>query len=263
MRLLALDFDGVISDSASESFVVALRTYLAFLPGSSLMGDASDLMGTSAPLLERVHGAPAYAPFLQMMPLGNRAEDYAVVLAAIDAGLTIADQPGYDRFRAEQDPAWLSEFHRRFYAERKGLSGADPEGWRRLMAPYAPIVDLLRRRAVDAVLAIATSKDRRSVEALLRLYGIEDLFPADRILDKETGPSKRLHLEVLARRFDVDFPGITFVDDKVNHLDRVAPLGTRCGLAAWGYNGDREIALARKRGYLVCTLAEAERQLFG
>ena len=30
LKVLALDFDGVISDSALESFVVALRTYEAF-----------------------------------------------------------------------------------------------------------------------------------------------------------------------------------------------------------------------------------------
>ena len=263
MRLLALDFDGVISDSAPESFVVALRTYLGFRPDSRLAAGAVGLEGASAPDLARVRRAPAHAPFLEMMPLGNRAEDYAVVLAAIDAGQQIADQPGYDAFRARQDPDWLSHFHRRFYAERGALSAGDPEGWRSLMAPYAPIVDLLRRRVSEVVLAIATSKDRRSVEALLQLYGIADLFVADRILDKETGASKRAHVELLAARTGIDLADITFVDDKVNHLDRVAPLGTRCALAAWGYNGRREIELARKRGYLVCTLGDVERQLFG
>jgi hypothetical protein len=43
----------------------------------------------------------------------------------------------------------------------------------------------------------------------------------------------------------------------------VAGLGVRCALAAWGYNGEREIELARQRGYRVCTLENAEQQLFG
>jgi hypothetical protein len=55
---------------------------------------------------------------------------------------------------------------------------------------------------------------------------------------------------------------MTFVDDKVNHLDAVAALGVRCGLASWGYNGEREVALARARGYLVLGLEDAEAQLF-
>ena len=37
-----------------------------------------------------------------------------------------------------------------------------------------------------------------------------------------------------------EYAELTFVDDKLNHLETVAPLGVRCVLAAWGYNGERE-----------------------
>jgi hypothetical protein len=56
---------------------------------------------------------------------------------------------------------------------------------------------------------------------------------------------------------------VTFVDDKVNHLDDVAPLGVRCVLAAWGYNGDRERREAERAGYRVCGLDQVEAALFG
>ena len=263
MRVLALDFDGVISDSAPESFAVAVRTYASFRPETTLSRAVAALAGPRAPALERIRATPAYAPFLELMPLGNRAEDYAVVLAAIDTGRPIVDQAAYDAFRAECDAEWLEAFHRRFYAERDSLSAADPDGWRALMAPYAPIVELVRRRAADVDLAIATSKDRRSIAALLRSYGIDDLFPEDRVLDKQTGSSKRAHVGRLGQLLDVAFGEIVFLDDKVNHLDQVAELGVRCGLATWGYNGEREIQLARKHGHLVCGLADVERQIFG
>ena len=58
------------------------------------------------------------------------------------------------------------------------------------------------------------------------------------------------------------YPEITFIDDKVSHLDAVAHLGVACGLATWGYNGEREIALARQRGYLVLGLDDVEAQIF-
>ena len=137
------------------------------------------------------------------------------------------------------------------------------DAWHRLMGPYPGITKLLRQRAGDALLAIATSKDRRSVGKLLEAYGIADLFPEGRVLDKETGVSKRAHHEHLHRVFGIPYAEMVFVDDKVNHLDAVAPLGVRCGLAAWGYNGEREVALARARGYLVLGLEDVEAQLFG
>src|SRR5262249_6085311 len=112
-------------------------------------------------------------------------------------------------------------------------------------------------------LAIATAKDRRSVAKLLRGYGIGDLFAGDRVLDKETGVRKTDHLAELHLRFGVAYREMAFLEDKVNHLDSAASLGVVCALAAWGYNGEREVRHARARGYLVCTLADVEARLFG
>ena len=247
MRLLVLDFDGVISDSAPEAFAVALRAYVALCPGAIF--NAAD--------------RALYERFLEMMPLGNRAEDYAVCLAAIEQELTLPDQIAYDAFRASQDPKWLRRYHVRFYEERAAWSHADPAGWRAALRPYTHFADLLRRRAGARRYAIATAKDRRSVTTLLRDYDLDALFEPELELDKETGVSKRSHHEMLARLTGVDYSEMTFLDDKVNHLDGVADLGVRCALSGWGYNGPREHALARARGYPVCTPDDAERQLFG
>ncbi|HXK25126.1 MAG TPA: HAD family hydrolase [Myxococcota bacterium] len=263
MRLLALDFDGVISNSAPEAFVVSLRTDALLRPRSALAAHARELDGPGAPSEDRVLASPLYAPFVEAMPLGNRAEDFAVILRALEVARPLPDQASYDAWREQQDPAWLRLFHERFYAVRGALADADPEGWSALLPPYPELLALLRRRARDAALAIATAKDRRSVQSLLARYGVADLFPPERVLDKETGRSKTAHLAALQTRTDLPFRDITFVDDKVNHLDLAAPLGVRCALAAWGYNGARERQLARSHGYLVCQLEDVEQKLYG
>lgn len=261
MRLLALDFDGVVSDSAPEAFAVALATYTELWPGGLDPLPPSPQGG--APTREQVCRHPRYGRFLALMPLGNRAEDYAVVLRAIEEDAGVPDQAAYDALRARWAPRDLERFHARFYERRHALSETDPEGWRALMGPYPELPGILRRHAGDAILAIATAKDRRSVRALLRAYGLADLFDERRLLDKEAGVSKTAHLERLHAEQDVPYGEMVFVDDKVNHLDRVAPLGVRCALAAWGYNGERELALARDHGHMVCTLATFEAQVFG
>ncbi len=243
MKLLALDFDGVISDSAPEAFRVALRTWRTLRPDTRL-------------------GDEIYDVFLEMMPLGNRAEDYCVELAALESGRVLRDQAEYDAFKAELDAGELRRFHRCFYKERSGLFEADPAAWHALIGPYAAFLSLLRRRGSEVELAIVTAKDRRSVGRLLEAYGVDDLFGEGRILDKETGVSKAAHLEHLQRAVGVAYPEMTFVDDKLNHLDAVAPLGVRCVLATWGYNGPREHAAARQRGFLVCDLEDVEGKLF-
>jgi phosphoglycolate phosphatase-like HAD superfamily hydrolase len=249
VKLLALDFDGVVSDSAREAFVVARRTYTDLRPASPLRHAPEDRL---------------WRAFLALMPLGNRAEDYAAALAAIDAGVDdeITDQAAYDAWREAQDPAWLRAFHKRFYQVRDALSEADRDAWLAMLGPYPRLLEILRRRAGACEYAIASAKDRRSVGILLAHYGIADLFAPDAIVDKEAGVTKDLHLAHLARLRGLDYGEITFVDDKVNHLDSVAPLGVRCALAAWGYNGAREHRLARARGHLLCTLDDVEAQLF-
>jgi len=263
LRLLALDFDGVISDSAPESFAVALLTYTEMVEDSRFDDRRAALAGDCVPKPSRLTDDPLYASFLELMPLGNRAEDYAISLCALEASRPLADQADYDVFRSELDGDWLQEFHRRFYENRNALSRGDSTGWRRLMRPYPRFLDVLHRRAGDALFAIATSKDADTVAALLRDYGIEALFSPERVLDKETGVHKDAHLRRLHETLGVAYDEMVFVDDKVNHLDRVAGLGVGCALAAWGYNGEREVALAQRRGYRVCTLEDVEAQLFG
>lgn len=262
MRLLALDFDGVISDSAPESFVVAMRRFGEMRPETVLAAGIEALAGSRAPARERVLAHPLYPAFLELMPLGNRAEDYGVILTALEAGAVLPDQCAYDAWRDGQDRDWLRAFHKGFYRVRTALSKCDPSGWRALMGPYPPLPAALRRHAGEVVLAIATAKDRRSVGMLLQVYGIADLFPEGHVLDKETGVSKTEHLAHLRDAFGIPYAEMTFVEDKLNHLDAAAQLGVRCALAAWGYNGEREIQQARARGFLVCTLDDFERRLF-
>jgi phosphoglycolate phosphatase-like HAD superfamily hydrolase len=221
------------------------------------------LESDSLPTPNRLAEDPLYASFLGLMPLGNRAEDFAISLSALEASRPVADQADYDAFRSELDEDWLQKFHRRFYENRTVLSLRDSTGWRRMMRPYPQFLAILHRRAADALLAIVTAKDAETVDALMRDYGIAALFPPDRVLDKETGVHKDAHLQQLHETVGVAYDEMVFVDDKVNHLDRVARLGVRCALAAWGYNGEREVELARQRGYRVCTLENAEEQLFG
>jgi phosphoglycolate phosphatase-like HAD superfamily hydrolase len=250
VKVLALDFDGVICDSAREAYRVAVETYAAERFEPPLPAGAAE-------------DAALYARFLEAMPLGNRAEDYAVVLAALAHGVPLPDQAAYDAFRARIPPERLRAFHRAFYRVRAAWAERDSEGWLALMRPYPGLGALLRRRAGEARLAIATAKDRASVRRLLASYGIADLFADELVLDKEAGEKKRDHVAVLAARAGCSTAEVTFVDDKVNHLEDVALLGARCVLATWGYNGPRERRIAEARGFLVCGLDDFERRVFG
>jgi phosphoglycolate phosphatase-like HAD superfamily hydrolase len=257
MEVLALDFDGVICDSAREVFRVGLSTYLGFHPDSPL----AERLGAAA--RSGVQSNRIYQQFLDLCPLGNRAEDFGVALRAIDCQIKIKDQAAYDRFYESLDPQWLEAFHVRFYEERNALREGDPDGWLEMQAPFTEFTDLLPRISEHVRLAVVTAKDGRSVRVLLKQFGIDSLFLPELILDKDTGVHKINHLKTLQSRAAVPFDRITFVDDKVNHLFRVAELGVQLILAGWGLNGEREHSLAREDGIVVATFANAESVFLG
>jgi len=73
MRVLALDFDGVVCDSAREVFTAAVHTYGCIDPGSRVVQATLAHRGSAAAELD-LSTAPAFADFRELMPLGNRAD---------------------------------------------------------------------------------------------------------------------------------------------------------------------------------------------
>lgn len=263
MKVLALDFDGVVCDSLREVFATALATYESMEPGSPVLERMRTRHGAGRWHELDLTGDPVMVSFEAMMPLGNRAEDFGVSLRAIDSFLELTDQGAYDTFYRTVTADWLSTFHRTFYDQRDRARAFDTHGWLELHAPYPTFLEILRRRSGDARIALATAKDRRSAEMLLEHLGVGDLFAPELVLDKETGVSKTAHLTALRDRLDVPFESITFVDDKLNHLEAVVPLGVRPVLAGWGFNTPREHDLAVAKGFPVANFADVEQVLYG
>lgn len=262
MRALALDFDGVVIDSAREGLALSLRTYLEFDPGSPLAEKAPDLEAVLLDPRVGLESHPCLAAFMALMPLGNRAEDYGVTWAILERGVTVQRQADYDAFYAGTDPGWRRTFHVRFYELRHAWSVNRRAEWLALHRPYPQVRELLRRHLGEVPYALATAKDRDSVWTLLEAFDLAGLFSPDLVADKETGVSKVAHLGEIRSRLGCRFDELTFVDDKLNHLEAVVPLGVRGVLAAWGYNGERERALARSRGFAVATVDDVETVLF-
>ncbi|MBI9083692.1 MAG: HAD family hydrolase [Desulfobacterales bacterium] len=261
MKILALDFDGVICDSSREIFLVTLRTCAA-LDSDLDAAEYLDRLQARSGDRDDFAADPVYTAFVALFPLGNGAEDFAVALKAVMSGLALPDQAAYDRYFRQQNAGWKDAFHRAFYDQRAALRAEDEARWLALHGTWPAVTSLLKDRAGAVPYAVCTAKDAVSVQKLLAHFGIGDLFSVDLILDKETGAQKIAHLTELARRTGVDPAEITFVDDKVSHLQKVAPLGVRCVLAAWGDNGSREHLQARQEGFPVAGLERVEEILF-
>jgi phosphoglycolate phosphatase-like HAD superfamily hydrolase len=248
MSVIAFDFDGVLVDSSPEIRHTALVTWSSLRPESDLQA--------------RWQADPEVRRRMDdLIPLGNRAEDFGVACRILDENLTIATQSAYDAFKSAIDSDWLERYHRAFYDSRAALREQDPRGWIALQRTYPGVLEALRRHRARHTYAIATAKDGASVRKLLAAAGADALFPRHLLFDKDTGVVKTAHLEAIAAATGTAVSDLTFIDDKVNHLQAVASLGIRAVLADWGHNTPREHQLARDLGFEVLSLDTMEQRL--
>ena len=254
MRVIAFDFDGVLCDSSRELFVVAVDTLAVQVPTSALLTDLAPLRDDALAGGDDFRGHELFQRFADLLPLGNRAEDFGVALLSIEQSGPLDNQEAYDTFYAGVPEDWRGLFHRRFYESRTRLREADLQRWLALHLPYPGVVEALESHRAAIRPAVATAKDARSIHLLLAELGLADIFDPQLILDKETGVEKTVHLRELQRRTGAPFAHITFIDDKLNHLETVAELGVRPVLAGWGFNTDREHGAARRLGFEVVHL---------
>ena len=251
-HVLALDFDGVISDSLLEAYLITWRIAGRF--DSRLAPDDGAL-----PTLENIYSfrrenLEHWNLFKALVPFCNRGEDYLLAHWVVREKRRITTQEEFNAFAESQSRDQLDRFHQEFYIERYRLADEDRDGWLSLSTAYPGVAEALTVLAGKFTLAVATSKDLESVRRLLQNYGIDGIFEPQAVLDKSVGSSKRIHLTALHELYRCPYHQISFIDDKVAHLIDCLPLGVCAYLSGWGYNGPAEHELARQRSINILEL---------
>lgn len=238
-RVLALDFDGVIWDSAGECFEVGWRAY------KELFG--SDLSG------------PEYRRhFLAGRPHARTGHDFFIILRLLDGkpdfdllGVAPADFVQMRTDLAED----AARFNALFYQLRNTYRDEDFAAWCSWQGPYPAMLALLERweGRFDGT-ALATTKDQASAHALLMSSGRD--WP---VFGKEFSLDKNAQILGIAQKYGAEPSEVLFVDDLLENLQQVAPLGARTAMAAWGYNTPESQQEARSLGFPVVGVEGLER----
>ena len=233
-RLIVLDFDGVICDSAPENAATAWRVCQFLWPERFPAGPVHE-SAIARFCAVRPYMETGYQSILmtRMMQEGAPAEQYTTGLAEWQArnlarlGLT------------------KPELQQLFGAERDRWIANDLEGWLSYNRYYPGAAEALARLAQEARLVILTTKERRFVQQLMRREGIDfaeaDIYGLHEIRNKETTLA-----QFVASR---EFSSVTFVEDRLATLQRILPVPAlaelRLAYAPWGYTTPRQRAEAQ------------------
>ncbi len=235
-RVLALDFDGVIWDSAGECFQTGWRAY-------------EELTGRRLDSREFERG------FLRGRPLARTGHDFYTLFALMeeDPERDLAQMPhsAFLKERAKRaDEA--AKFDRAFYMLRAYIRDNEHEQWVGWQRPYPALIGVLDDWEEQfSGLALATTKDTASAQALLNTT--ERFWP---VFGKEFSEHKADQIEGIARHYKVEPSEVLFIDDLLENLHQVTPTGAQTAMADWGYNLLDSQAQAKSEGYRVVSVGD-------
>ena len=252
-NVIALDFDGVICDSAAECVVSAYGAYV------EAKGEEFDPMESVVPDYFR-------DGFYRLRPLIRDGRDYVMILYLLDLGVPIEDQDDFDHALETRLPDLLHIFgvedgpglEASFQKYRAGFRGRDEGGWMDRNPLYGGMKEALSLRDGDmSRLFVTTSKPSTVAKEILEHNGFT--LPEGHVLGKDMvgrSPDKNVHMRLVSEASGVGYEDIHFVDDQVAHLESAMGLGVNCYLASYGYTTEKQVDKAR--GLRIEVLEEEE-----
>lgn len=239
MKILALDYDGVIIDSQLECLSVGFNAYLKLkqktklFDGEKFTFDNFDKkINENKDLVIKHNNLRVYV---------RDASSWYNIFYAIDNNIEIKNQEDFDNIdKLNLD---FNLYVSYFYDERIKLQKENLEKWLNLnkLFPNIKKIDNLKNKFK---LVIATNNRKGTIEGFLKKYNLD----FDLIIDQDFSTDKTKQLEFIKNRYKVNFEDIYFVDDQIAHFSSLIKLGVKCFLAAWGYNNKEQQEEAKKLG---------------
>ena len=239
MKVIALDFDGVVADTEGECYAICI-------PAFRRMREKID---ENQRVKRQFRKARSYV---------KQADCYYTVLKILQDPKENFDDITFQEFSKYRDKNEEKgkEFHKLFYEERAKLQ-KNIRNWLELNPPFKQVPKILNKFRKDFPLVIVTSKDKASTKMLLESYGIS--VEDGNILPKEFSLDKKDQMRFISKKFDVPLRDIVFVEDNLEQLLNVNELGIKLILASWGYNTKEQRKEVKKLGINVTTIKNFEK----
>ncbi|AKG23343.1 HAD family hydrolase [Calothrix sp. 336/3] len=236
LRLLALDFDGVICDGLMEYFQVAWRTYCHIwnIDNYTVNDDLAEGFYCLRPVIETGWEMPILIKALVMgLPEEKILNDWEnIVKQILQADNLDAKQVGIKLDALRDD--WIAN---------------DLPDWLKLHRFYPGVINKIQATlASDIKFYIITTKEGRFVKQLMQQGGLD--LPTELIFGKEYKRPKYEIIRELIKKHNLAAENVWFVEDRLKTLQLVEQQtdleNMQLFLADWGYNTPSERVKAEK-----------------
>ena len=241
-HVFAIDFDGVICDTAAETAVTAWRA------GSQIWKSWNE----PEPLSEHLNR------FVRLRPILETGYEAVILMHLIVNG--IDDHTISTRFHSlcelfiRKEKLSVDQLIGLFGSTRDQWIQQDMEDWLSRHRFYEGILERLREQCAHEAVYIVTTKQERFVKALLQYGQIDpdslEIFGLDR-----RKPKSEILVELM-KRHDSSLLSFHFIEDRLKTLIRIAEnpslAAVHLYLADWGYNTEADRTAAEANPRIIC-----------
>ena len=242
MKILALDYDGVIADSQLECLAVGFNAYLKLNKNTRLFNGEKFTFKNFKKLLK--NNKSSVEKYKKLRPYVVDAFCYYVILYIFENNIKIKSQAKYNKIR-DKLMNFYDKYVEYFYDERYTFQ-KNYEKWILLLSSYK-IINSIKKLNKKYIITIATNNNEKSIKGFLDKYRI----PVKVIADSSISINKVKQIEFIKNKYNAKFSDIYFVDDQVSHFPNLLKLNVKCFLAAWGYNNEKQRKEAKKIGVVL------------
>jgi len=247
LKILALDFDGVIVDSVLDSLFIGHNSYLRLYDqgNKKYFGGELFTFGNWEETKKQYQKEIKY--YRTLRPYIRGATDYGLIQKLIEENKFVKNQEEFNNYR-KTVKFDFEVYEKEFYKERERLQNLNYRAWFDLEPPYKKVIEGIKKILEEGTkIVIATSNRRKAiVKSFTPEYFGFTIKPED-ILDKRFGEDKSEQMKQIVKLYNIKFEEICFVDDQVSHLIQTRPLGVKVILTGWSYATDIQKEEARKQ----------------
>jgi len=247
LKILALDFDGVIVDSVLDSLFVGHNAYLKLYGRGKKKYFGGEFFTFENWEETKKQHQKEIKYYRTLRPYIRGATDYGLIQKLIEENKSIKNQEEFDNYRktAKFD---FEAYEKEFYKERERLQNINYRAWFNLEPPYSKVIEGIKKLLEERTkVVIATSNRRKAIaKSFTPEYFGFTIKPED-ILDRRFGEDKSEQMKHIVKSYNIKFEEIYFVDDQVSHLIQTRTLGVKVLLAGWSYATDIQKEESRKQ----------------
>ncbi|HZX44717.1 MAG TPA: hypothetical protein VFF28_03450 [Candidatus Nanoarchaeia archaeon] len=228
MKILVLDYDGVIVDSEPEAFAASMNCYAKFKGKDRLftVWDIKDIDLKYKTLHEKNKA---------LRPYVSTVDHIYAIMEVIERGIKVENDAQFYNFAANINVP--SGFKEEFHRERKRFQEEDFDEWMKSTKPFAQALAglIAAVKRFDKVVIVTANKNEL-ISPVLEKIGLS----YDEIIDTYYSKDKYGAVDSIAETYDADYKDIYFVEDSVFWMEKMIKKGVRCFLATWGYNTEAQ-----------------------